>query len=141
MNSLLKTFNSSWAAHESYAHSRTTFHLYATCTSPIMHLICPPKFCIAFVFHLLQPFQEKWKTMRQFFFCGEGTNHFRSFSKLVWKSISNEHKIIAWSYWPCVTPNDYVNIVFHLAVSLRGSCRNNALPRIPTGKASTFTCV
>ena len=36
--------------------------LYVTCTSPIMHLICPPppppKFCITFVFHfswVLQP--------------------------------------------------------------------------------------
>ena len=27
--------------------------LYATCTSPIMHLICPPKFCITFVFLFL----------------------------------------------------------------------------------------
>ena len=34
MSGLLKTFNNYWAAHESYAHSRTTFHLYATCTSP-----------------------------------------------------------------------------------------------------------
>ena len=66
MSGLLKTFISYWAAHESYAHSRTTFHLYATCTSSIMRLICPPKFCITFVFHffqVLQPFQEKWKTM------------------------------------------------------------------------------
>ena len=43
MSGLLKTFISYWAAHESYAHSRTTFHLYATCTSSIMRLICPPK--------------------------------------------------------------------------------------------------
>ena len=31
-----------------------------SCTSPIMHLICPPKFCIKFVFHfswVLQPSQ------------------------------------------------------------------------------------
>ena len=35
------------------------------------------------------------------------------FSKLVWTSIWNEHKVIAWSYWPCMTPNDYLNIVFH----------------------------
>ena len=44
MTSLLKMFNSYWAAHEHYAHSRTTFHLHAPCTSPIMHLICAPKF-------------------------------------------------------------------------------------------------
>ena len=39
--------------------------VFATCTSPIMHLICPPKFCITFVFHfswVLQPFREKLKT-------------------------------------------------------------------------------
>ena len=39
---------------------------YATCTSPTMHLIFPPTFCIAFVFHffyVLQPSQEKLKTM------------------------------------------------------------------------------
>ena len=38
---------------------------FATCTSPIVHLICPPKFCIAFVFHfswVLQPSQEELKT-------------------------------------------------------------------------------
>ena len=29
------------------------FPLYATCTSPIMHLICPPKFCIIFFSFLL----------------------------------------------------------------------------------------
>ena len=40
--------------------------LYTTSTFPIMHLICPPKFCITFVFHfywVLQPSQEKLKTM------------------------------------------------------------------------------
>ena len=48
---------------------------YATCTSPIMHLICQPKFFITrspwapgitFVFHfpwISQPSQEKLKTM------------------------------------------------------------------------------
>ena len=39
---------------------------YVTCTSPIMHLICPPKFCIAIVFRfswVLQPSLEKLKTM------------------------------------------------------------------------------
>ena len=40
--------------------------LYATCTSPTMHLICPPNFAWTFVFHLswvLQLSQEKLKTM------------------------------------------------------------------------------
>ena len=39
---------------------------YATCTSPIKHLICPAKFCITFVFYfswVLQPSQEKLITM------------------------------------------------------------------------------
>ena len=37
-----------------------------TCTSPIMQLICPQKFCMIFVFHffwVLQPSQEKLKAM------------------------------------------------------------------------------
>ena len=41
---------------------RTT--LFTTCTTPIMYLICPPKFCITFVFHfswVLQPSSEKLK--------------------------------------------------------------------------------
>ena len=39
--------------------------LYATCTSPIMHLICPRKFCIGIVFYFSWDgcnTQEKWKT-------------------------------------------------------------------------------
>ena len=39
---------------------------YATSTFSTKHLICPPKFCLIFVFHffwVLQPYQEKWKTM------------------------------------------------------------------------------
>ena len=38
---------------------------YATCTSPTMHLICPPKFCISIVFNFSWDgcnTQEKWKT-------------------------------------------------------------------------------
>ena len=39
---------------------------FATRTSPIIHLVCPPTFCITFDFHfswVLQPSQEKLKTM------------------------------------------------------------------------------
>ena len=39
---------------------------FATGTSPIIHLVCPPKFCITFDFHfswVLKPSQEKLKTM------------------------------------------------------------------------------
>ena len=35
---------------------------FATCTSPIIHLVCPPKFCITFDFHfswVLQPSRIK----------------------------------------------------------------------------------
>jgi len=42
----------------------TTEQIYATCTSPIMKVICPPKFYITFVFHFpwaLQLLQEKLK--------------------------------------------------------------------------------
>ena len=38
---------------------------YATCTSPIMHLICLPKFCISIVFNFSWDgcdTQQKWKT-------------------------------------------------------------------------------
>ena len=41
-------------------------NIFATCTSPMMHLICSPKFCITFVFYffwVLQPSQEKLKTI------------------------------------------------------------------------------
>ena len=40
------------------------FFSYATCTSPIMHLICSPKFCTTFVLHfswVLQLSQEEIK--------------------------------------------------------------------------------
>ena len=30
-------------------------------------------------------------------FCGKGTGHFRSSVEQIWKSIWNEHKIVAWS--------------------------------------------
>ena len=39
--------------------------MYTTSTFPIMHLICPPKFCISIVFNLFWDgynTQEKWKT-------------------------------------------------------------------------------
>ena len=39
--------------------------IYATCTSPITHLICPPKFCISIIFNFSWDgcnIKEKWKT-------------------------------------------------------------------------------
>ena len=56
------------------------FTLYTTCTSPIMHLFCPPKFSITFVFHLswvLQQSQEKLKTMLKRKIWGGGGGHHR----------------------------------------------------------------
>ena len=48
----------------------------ATCTSPVMYLTCPPKFCTTFVLHfswVLQPSQEKLKIiLMQIFFGGGG---------------------------------------------------------------------
>ena len=43
-----------------------TFCTFVISTSPVIHLACPPKFCIAFVSHfswVLQSSQEKLKTM------------------------------------------------------------------------------
>ena len=53
--------------------------LFATRTSPIMHLIWPPKFCISIVFNFSWDgcyIQEKWKTkVMQIFFGGGGANN------------------------------------------------------------------
>ena len=59
--------------------SHARFLLFATCTSPIMHLICPPKFCITFVFHfsgVLQPSQEKLKNNAYAKFLGANKVHY-----------------------------------------------------------------
>ena len=56
-------------AHQSAPSSSSdaSYFAYVTCTSAIIHLICPPKFCITFFFFyfswVLQPYQEKLKTM------------------------------------------------------------------------------
>ena len=58
--------------------------LFATCISSIMNLICPPKFCISFVFHfswVLQPFQEKLKTMLMQNFGGTTKGQITAFLK------------------------------------------------------------
>ena len=52
---------------------------YATSMFPMMHLICPPKFCITFVFHfpwVLQLPQEKLKTMLVQNFGGQIINNY-----------------------------------------------------------------
>ena len=59
---------------------------------------------------------------------GQRTGHFRSSGEQIWKSIWNEHKTIAWRYWP------YIVTVWLSRYSMRwwwwwcGSCRNNAFP-------------
>ena len=67
--------NFCWLFSESSYLPLPTIYSYATFS--IMHLICPPKVYIAFVFHfswVLQPSQEKLKTMlmQTFFFLGGG---------------------------------------------------------------------
>ena len=37
----------------------------ATCTSPIIHLVCPPKFCITFDFHLSRVFKPSQFMLRE----------------------------------------------------------------------------
>ena len=59
-------------------------------------------------------------------FWGEGTGHFRSSGReiwrLVWMSTNSLHGVIG----PISMPNDYINTAFNVAhvVSLHGSCRN-----------------
>ena len=80
-------------------------------------------------------------------FCGEGTGHFRSSGRQIWKLIWNKHKIVAWSYGPYIYTkiHDYLNMVFDDPVSLHGSCKT--MPsHWSTGKVSTccpsteYTC-
>ena len=43
---------------------KRTTPLYVTCTSPMMRLLCPPKFCISIIFNFCCDgcnIQEKWK--------------------------------------------------------------------------------
>ena len=59
--------------------SHARFLVYATSTSLIMHLICPPKFCITFIFHFfwaLQPSQEKLKNNAYAKFLGANKVHY-----------------------------------------------------------------
>ena len=67
---------------------------YATSTFPIMHLICPPKFCITFVFHfswVLQPSQEKLKTMFMQNFGGQIT--------CIMGNVEVAYSIEIWKHW------------------------------------------
>ena len=46
-----RSLSSSRSASERFRTERDSAMRVAICTSPIMHLICSPKFCITFVFH------------------------------------------------------------------------------------------
>ena len=73
LRSLLRTYERSTCSKSTVVFTDTksgpmkkrTTPIYATCPSPIMHLICPPKFCISIIFNLSWDgcnIQEKWKT-------------------------------------------------------------------------------
>ena len=72
LRSLLRTYERSTYSKSSILFSDTksgpkkkwTTPIYATCTSPIMHLICPPKFWISIIFNFFWDScntEEKWK--------------------------------------------------------------------------------
>ena len=73
LRSLLRTYERKTCSKSSIVFTDTksgpmnkrTTPIYATCTSSIMHLICPPKFCISIIFNLSWDgcnIQKKWKT-------------------------------------------------------------------------------
>ena len=62
-------------------------YIYATCTSPI----CPPNFCINFVFHfswVLQPSQEKLKTMLMQNFGGQ--------IRCIMRDVQVAYRVLKW---------------------------------------------
>ena len=58
---------------------------------------------------------------------GDGSGHFRSSSERIWKSIWNEPKIIAWTYWPYIHAEG-------LLLACAGTAKQ-CPPTVPTGKA------
>ena len=75
--------------------------LYGTSTFPIMHLICPPKFCITFVFHfswVLQPSQEKLKTMLMQNFLGVNKVHYGKCGSGV---LRFPRRLLRWCFESC----------------------------------------
>ena len=71
--SLLRTYERSTCSKSSIMFTDTksgpmkkrTRPIYATCTSPMMRLLCLPKFCIRIIFNFSwdgRNIQEKWKT-------------------------------------------------------------------------------
>ena len=73
--------------------------LYATSTFPIMHLICPPKFCITFFFYfscVLQPSQEKLQTILRWNF--EGLVRCKLWE--MWSGVSWDVFFCRWAYNP-----------------------------------------
>ena len=84
---------------------------YATCTYPIMHLICPPpgKFCLRIVFNSSWDgcnTQEKWKTkVMQFFFFGGGVGvgvtkvHYRMCKWRIQIALLLSLLVIKWTFY------------------------------------------
>ena len=72
-------------------------------------------------------------------FSGKGTGHFKSSGEQIWKSIGTNTELVRGVIGPISSPNDDLNIVFDDVVSLRGSCRNNSLPRSPREKLQLVT--
>ena len=115
-----------WLLLWSFVISQTSMlpKSYATCTSPIMHLFCPPKFCITFAFHvywILQPPQEKLKTMLMQNFggqirciMGDVQGHIKRNSKLnlmlLASNLHISHCLGLYAKWPA----NIFNILWHL---------------------------
>ena len=73
----------------------------------------------SFACPIMAPLQWGW-------FCLEGTVHFMSSScEQIWKSIRNEHKIIAWSYWLYV----YAEWLSKYSLRMRSGGRGEMSPR------------
>ena len=79
---------------------------------------------------LLDPLPLQWGL----FLRGDGTDHFRS-SGTNGKLLRG---VIGLGSYPISTPN--INTVFDDVISLRGNCRNNALPRSPWEKLQLAAC-
>ena len=69
-------------------------------------------------------------------FCGEGTDHFRLSGNRFKSRFGTNTKLLLGVIGPISTLNVHLN-----TVSLRGSCRNNALPRSPREKLQLVRCL
>ena len=81
-----------------WVRSWSSFSLNRNLHIPIMHPICPPRFCETFVFHFswrLQPSQEKLKTMLVQNFGGVNQVHFGRCASDIWSTIKcTQHELV-----------------------------------------------